>query len=269
MAKRQGPQVILIEQEWGKAVDPESVEQTIQEHSDASGLAFVHAETSTGVLSDCKAICALAESAGMLSIVDTVTSLAGSPLEVDKWHVDVSYSGTQKCLSAPPGISPITFSKKAMDKISRRKTPCLSWFLDVSLLSGYWQEGGKRSYHHTAPVNSMFAVLEALRLVLEEGVEQRWHRHSQMHEKLKMNLESLGLRFFVDKGIRTPQLNSIEIPSHVDDSKVRKALLNDFAIEIGGGLGPLAGKVWRIGLMGDSANEGNIEKLTSALKKLL
>lgn len=269
IAKRQGLKVIKVEEEWGKAISAERVDQVLGEHKDTVALAFVHAETSTGVLSDAKSICEVARAHGAFTIVDTVTSLAGSPLEVDDWNIDITYSGTQKCLSAPPGISPMSFSSRAMDKIKNRKTPCLSWFLDVSLLLGYWQgSGGKRSYHHTAPVNAMYGLHEALRLVQSEGLEKRWQRHREIHLYLESRLSELGIKFFVAAGDRIPQLNAVAIPAEMDDALTRKTLLEKNSIEIGGGLGPLAGKIWRIGTMGASATKDNVDLLVAAIREM-
>ena len=216
--------------------------------------------------SDAKTLCALAQEYGCLSIVDSVTGLAGIELEVDAWNADVTYSGTQKCLSAPPGISLITFSDKAAAQVKARNTPVQSWFLDLSLLMAYWEGDGARTYHHTAPVNAMYGLHEALLMVQEEGLENSWNRHRAMHEVLVENLNSIGLEFVVDASYRLPQLNLVKIPEGVDEAAVRKRLLSEFNLEIGAGLGAFAGKVWRIGLMGYSARQENIQLCTSALK---
>jgi alanine-glyoxylate transaminase/serine-glyoxylate transaminase/serine-pyruvate transaminase len=264
--RRMNGELITVENEWGTQVDPEKVEAALKANPDAKVLAFVHAETSTGVRSDAKTLCALAQEYGCLSIVDSVTGLAGIELEVDAWNADVTYSGTQKCLSAPPGISLITFSDKAAAQVKARNTPVQSWFLDLSLLMAYWEGDGARTYHHTAPVNAMYGLHEALLMVQEEGLENSWNRHRAMHGVLVENLNSIGLEFVVDASYRLPQLNLVKIPEGVDEAAVRKRLLSEFNLEIGAGLGAFAGKVWRIGLMGYSARQENIQLCTSALK---
>lgn len=264
--RRMNGELVTVEDEWGTQVDPEKVEAALKANPDAKILAFVHAETSTGVRSDAQTLCALAEQYGCLSIVDSVTGLAGIELEVDAWKADVTYSGTQKCLSAPPGISLITFSDKAAAQVKARNTPVQSWFLDLSLLMAYWEGDGARTYHHTAPVNAMYGLHEALLMVKEEGLENAWHKHRVMHEVLVENLNGIGLEFVVDASYRLPQLNLVKIPEGVDEAAVRKRLLSEFNLEIGAGLGAFAGKVWRIGLMGYSARHENIQLCTSALK---
>jgi len=264
--RRMNGELITVENEWGTQVDPEKVEAALKANPDAKVLAFVHAETSTGVRSDAKTLCALAQEYGCLSIVDSVTGLAGIELEVDAWNADVTYSGTQKCLSAPPGISLITFSDKAAAQVKARNTPVQSWFLDLSLLMAYWEGDGARTYHHTAPVNAMYGLHEALLMVQEEGLENSWNRHRAMHGVLVENLNSIGLEFVVDASYRLPQLNLVKIPEGVDEAAVRKRLLSEFNLEIGAGLGAFAGKVWRIGLMGYSARQENIQLCSSALK---
>jgi alanine-glyoxylate transaminase/serine-glyoxylate transaminase/serine-pyruvate transaminase len=222
------------------------------------------------VCSDVKTLCALAKEHGCLTIVDSVTGLAGVPLEVDEWQVDVAYSGTQKCLSAPPGISLITFSQAAADRVKSRNTSVQSWFLDLSLLMAYWEgEGGGRTYHHTAPVNAMYGLHEALLMVKEQGLEASWAKHRTMHTALHESLTGLGLEFVVDSAYRLPQLNLVKAPEGVDEAAVRKQLLQEFNLEIGAGLGAFAGKVWRIGLMGYSARQENVQLCTSALRACL
>jgi len=241
----------------------------LKAHPDAVALAFVHSETSTGVRSDAETLCKLARQYDCLSIVDAVTSLGGIELRVDDWGIDAIYSGTQKCLSAPPGLSPVSFNEAAMTKVKARKTPPQSWFLDMNLLTGYWGPGAKRAYHHTAPVNSLYALDEALRILQREGLENSWNRHTQNHLKLRDGLEAMGLEFYVEPEYRLPQLNAVKVPEGVDEASVRSVLLNDFNLEIGAGLGPLAGKIWRIGLMGASSTESHVKLCLDALKTAL
>ena len=267
--ERCGGVPILIEDKWGHAVDVNKVEEAFAAHQDAKFLAFVHAETSTGACSDAQALCAIAKRYGALSIVDAVTSLAGSPLKVDEWGIDAIYSGSQKCLSAPPGLSPVSFSDAAAEVIRNRKSKVQSWFLDLSLVMGYWAGEGKRAYHHTAPVNSLYALHESLVMLQEEGLEASWQRHRDNHELLKQGLAELGIEFIVPEADRLPQLNAVTIPEGVDDAAVRSALLADYNLEIGAGLGALAGKVWRIGLMGSASTERNVDYCVAALREVL
>lgn len=262
---RCGATAIRVDFPWGTAVEPAAVEAVLKEHSDIKVLAFVHAETSTGALSDAQALCGLAKKYHALSIVDAVTSMGGVPLLVDEWQADAVYSGSQKCLSCTPGLSPVTFSDAAVAVIKARKHPVQSWFLDMSLILGYWGEGGKRAYHHTAPVNALYGLHESLVMLQEEGLENAWQRHAAMHNALAAGLEALGIRFVVAAEQRLPQLNSVYIPDGVDDVKTRQYLLANYDLEIGAGLGDLAGKVWRIGLMGYSARMENITLLLKAL----
>ncbi len=270
-AERCGAKVVTVEAPWGEAVDPEQVKAALKANSGAKAVAFVHAETSTGVRSDAAAICGVAAQAGALSIVDTVTGLGGIPVSVDEWGADAVYSGTQKCLSCPPGLSPITFSARAAETIKSRRTKVQSWFLDLSLVMGYWggPAGGGRSYHHTAPVNALFGLHEALMIVEEEGLENAWARHERMHNGLVAGLEAMGLKMKVASDIRLPQLNAVEVPAGVDEAAVRRSLLSDFDLEIGAGLGPWAGKVWRIGLMGQSATPSHVLTCLAALESAL
>lgn len=267
--ERTGGVAVLVEDDWGTAVTPAKVEAALQANPDAKIVAFVHAETSTGACSDVKTICEIAHNHNCLTIVDSVTGLAGVELRVDEWGVDAIYSGTQKCLSCTPGLSPISFNERALDKVRNRKTKVQSWFLDLNLVMGYWGQGAKRTYHHTAPVNALYALHESLVMLKEEGLENSWARHAAMHAKLRDGLESLGIKFLVDESVRLPQLNSVLIPEGVDDAAVRAELLNTYNLEIGAGLGAYAGKVWRIGLMGFSAKEENVLFCVSALKKVL
>ncbi|MFQ3200464.1 MAG: alanine-glyoxylate transaminase/serine-glyoxylate transaminase/serine-pyruvate transaminase [Zhongshania sp.] len=262
---RCGGTAIRVDFPWGTAVDPVAVETALNEHSDIKILAFVHAETSTGALSDAQTLCGLAKKYQILSIVDAVTSMGGVPLLVDEWQADAVYSGSQKCLSCTPGLSPVTFSDAAVAVIKARKHPVQSWFLDMNLILGYWGEGGKRAYHHTAPVNALYGLHESLVMLQEEGLENAWQRHAAMHSALAAGLESLGIHFVVPAGQRLPQLNTIYIPEGIDDAKTRQYLLANYDLEIGAGLGVLAGKVWRIGLMGYSARMENIILLLKAL----
>lgn len=256
--RRCGAEPVTVEFEWGTPVDPSRVEDVLKKHPDAKALAFVHSETSTGVRSDAESLCQLAQKYGCLSIVDAVTTLGGIELQVDGWGIDAIYSGTQKCLSAPPGLSPVSFSEAAMAKIRSRSTPPQSWFLDMNLLTGYWGPGAKRAYHHTAPINSLYALDEALRILQDEGLENAWARHAANHQKLREGLQAIGLEFYVAADYRLPQLNAVKVPDGVDEAAVRGFLLNEFNLEIGAGLGPLAGKIWRIGLMGASSTEKHV-----------
>lgn len=268
--ERVGAIAVVVDNEWGTPVDPVAVEAALKANPDAKFLAFVHAETSTGALSDAKTLCALAKQYGCLSIVDAVTSLGGVELRVDEWGIDAIYSGSQKCLSCVPGLSPVSFSPAAVEKLKNRKTPVQSWFLDQSLVMAYWSSaGGKRSYHHTAPVNALYALHESLRLLAEEGLENAWKRHQDMHLVLRAGLEKLGLKFVVAEASRLPQLNAIYIPEGVDDAAVRARLLKDYNLEIGAGLGALAGKAWRIGLMGFGARRENVALCLRALEEVL
>lgn len=266
---RAGGTVVMVQDEWGAPVDPQKLEETLKAHPDTKIVAFVHAETSTGVRSDAKTLTEIAHAHGCLTIVDTVTSLGGIPLLVDEWNLDAVYSGSQKCLSCTPGLSPVTFSPRALEVIQQRKTPVQSWFLDLNLVMGYWGAATKRSYHHTAPVNALYGLHESLRMLQTEGLEASWVRHQANHLLLRDALSPLNLNFFVEEAYRLPQLNAMRIPEGVDDAAVRSSLLNDHSIEIGGGLGPMAGQIWRIGLMGYASREENVQKLAAALKAVL
>lgn len=267
--ERLGATAIMVEDEWGKAVNCNKVEDALKANPDTKVLAFVHAETSTGAVSDAKTLCELARKYGCLTIVDAVTSLGGSELRVDDWGIDAIYSGTQKCLSCTPGISPVSFSQKATEVITSRKTKVNSWFLDMNLVMGYWGANTKRAYHHTAPVNALYALHESLVMLQDEGLENAWARHAKNHQALRAGLEAMGLDFIVNEADRLPQLNSVTIPNGVDDAAARAQLLNEFNLEIGAGLGALAGKVWRIGLMGHSSRAENIILCLSALEAVL
>ena len=266
---RLGGEAVVVEDDWGTAVSPDKVEQACVDNPDAKIVAFVHAETSTGALSDAKTLCQIANQNGCINIVDAVTSLAGSELRVDDWGIDAIFSGSQKCLSAMPGLSPVSFSDRAIDKLTNRKTPVTSWFLDLNLVMGYWGKGSKRAYHHTAPVNTLYGLHESLVMLAEEGVENSWSRHQQNHTLLRDGLNKLGINYLVDEASRLPQLNSVLIPQDQDDLEVRSSLLKNYNIDIGAGLGPLEGKIWRIGLMGYTSRKDNIEHLLSSLKDTL
>ncbi|MEM9623246.1 MAG: alanine--glyoxylate aminotransferase family protein [Pseudomonadota bacterium] len=267
--RRMGGELVTVEDEWGTQVDPQKLAEALASHPDSKIVAFVHAETSTGVCSDVAALCALARDAGCLTIVDSVTALGGVELRVDAWQADVVYSGTQKCLSCPPGISLITFSEAAAARVKSRNVPVQSWFLDLSLLMAYWEGDGARSYHHTAPVNAMYGLHEALLMLHEEGLEASWARHRAMHGLLVDGLTDLGLEFVVDSTYRLPQLNVVAAPEGVNEAEVRKQLLTDYNLEIGAGLGVFAGKVWRIGLMGYAARRENVQLCVSAMRHCL
>ncbi len=268
--ERSGGIAVMVEDAWGQPVDPGKVEEALRAHPDAKVLAFVHAETSTGVRSDAGTLCRLARAHDCLTIVDTVTSLGGIPVLVDEWGIDAVYSGSQKCLSCTPGLSPVSFSDRAVEVIRQRKTRVQSWFLDLNLVMQYWGDGGgKRSYHHTAPINALYAMHEALLLLREEGLEARWERHRRIHRRLREELEKLGFRFLVDEAWRLPQLNAVFLPAGVDEAPLRRRLLDEYNIEVGGGLGDFAGRIWRIGLMGESCTEHHVERLIRALREAL
>ena len=268
--ERCGATPIMVEDEWGKAVDCNKVEDALKANPDASIVAFVHAETSTGAQSDAKTLCALAHKYDCLSIVDAVTSLGGTELRVDEWEIDAIYSGTQKCLSCTPGISPVSFGERAVAAIKAREDKVQSWFLDMNLVMGYWGSGNaKRAYHHTAPINALYALHESLVMLQDEGLENAWKRHYNNHLALRAGLEAMGLSFIVNEADRLPQLNTVTIPAGVDDAQVRTRLLNEFNLEIGAGLGSLAGKVWRIGLMGHSSRAENILLCLASLEAVL
>jgi len=266
MARRCGAAVECVEAPWGQAVQPGRVRSAI-EACRPKAVAVVHAETSTGVLQPLEEIAAAAREHGAFLIVDAVTSLAGVPLEVDRLGVDICYSGSQKCLSAPPGLSPITVSERAMAAIRSRKSPVGSWYLDLTLLDRYW--GSDRVYHHTAPITMVYALREALRLTLAEGLEPRWRRHEEAHRALAEGLERLGIELLVAAAERLPVLNALVAPSGIDENSVRLRLLQEDGIEIGGGLGPLAGKIWRVGLMGHGARRENVATCLAALRRIL
>lgn len=264
MADRAGASVVTVDHEWGKPVDLANVEAALAQ-APTKVLAFVHAETSTGVRSDAAGLCALARKHGALSIVDCVTSLGGITVDVAAWGADVVYSGTQKCLSAPPGLSPIALSKEAQAAISNRKTKVRNWLCDFNLLMSYWGGEGGRTYHHTAPINALYGLHESLVMLFEEGQQAAYVRHAQMHEALAAGLDAAGLKLLVDPAHRLPQLNAVVVPDGIDEAAVRAHVLKAWNLEIGAGLGPLKGRVWRIGLMGASATPWHVRLCLTAL----
>ena len=267
VAQRIGAEVTKLERPFGEVFTADEIAAAVEEHK-PKVVGIVHAETSTGALQPLEEISKIVHDAGALLLVDCVTSLAGLPVEIDKVGIDAAYSGTQKCLSCPPGLAPVTFSPGALEAMDARKTKVSSWYLDISMLRNYW--GADRAYHHTAPINMNYALHQALRLVLEEGLEARFARHRLHHEALKAGLEAMGVSYSVaNPDRRLPMLNSVFIPEGVDDAGVRKQLLTEFGIEIGGGLGPMKGKTWRIGLMGEAASKPNVLLLLSALEQCL
>lgn len=266
IASRAGADVVTLEAEWGEPVDPDSLDATLAEHEDATLVAFVHAETSTGVRSDAAALARVAKRHGCLVVADCVTSLAGIDVDVDGWGIDVAYSGSQKCLSCVPGLSPITFSGAALERIRSRSVKVQSWFCDVSQLKDYYETGsGSRAYHHTAPVNSLVALDAALGRVESETLETRWSRHAAAAAALSARLEAVGLNPLVAAEARLAPLTLVRIPDGVDDAAVRQYLLEHRSTEIGAGLGKFAGRAWRIGLMGDNATVENAESIVAAL----
>ncbi len=267
--KRCGGVAVVVEDAWGRAVDPDKVEAAFAANPDAKLLAFVHAETSTGAQSDAATLAAIARKHGALTLMDCVTSLGGTPVLLDQWGIDAAYSGSQKCLSCTPGLSPVSFSEAAIAKVRARKTPVQSWFMDLNLVLGYWSGEGKRTYHHTAPINPLYGLHESLVILAEEGLEASWARHRDMHVALRDGLEGLGLSFVVPEKERLPQLNSVIFPTGTDDAAARARLLSEFNLEIGAGLGALAGKIWRIGLMGASARRENVDYCMRALSAVL
>lgn len=267
IVERCGAKLIRVDAPWGKPIDPAQVKEAL-EKSSPKVVAIVHAETSTGVLQPLEEISKMVHSAGALFLVDAVTSLGGTPVKVDKWGIDAIYSGSQKCISAPPGLSPVSFSPKALEVMDSRKTKVQSWYLDMSMIRNYWA-GAKRAYHHTGPISMIYSFHEALRIVLEEGLEKRFERHLRNHQILRDGLETMGFEFLVSPQYRLPMLNAIKIPAGFDDAVVRGRLLNEYNIEIGAGLGEFAGKVWRIGLMGESSSLNHINMILSALKQIM
>ena len=267
VASRLGANVDTLEFEWGTAVDPEAVKNQLAK-KDYKLVAIVHAETSTGVCNPVEAVAELLKGNDALYLIDMVTSLGGIPVETDTWGADIVYSGTQKCLSCPPGLAPITFSERAVNKTMNRKSKVPNWYLDLSMIVNYW-EGNTRAYHHTAPINMLYGLYQSLYNILSEGQETVFERHQQCHLSLVEYLESKGFEMLVAPEYRLPMLNSVKIPDGVDEAAVRQKLLEAYQIEIGAGLGPLAGKIWRIGVMGHTARLENIKRLTDALDSIL
>ena len=266
--ERCGATAIVVEDKWGEPVDPQKLEDAMKANPAARLVAFVHAETSTGVLSDAKTLVEIAHKHDALTIVDCVTSLGGCEVRVDDWKFDAVYSASQKCLSCTPGLSPVSISERVVEFVKARKDKIHSWFMDMNLLLGYWG-ASTRTYHHTAPTNSLFGLHEALLLIREEGLENCWGRHKRNHTALKAGLEAMGLRFLVNEKYQVPQMNAVFCPEKINEAEVRKTLLNEFGLEIGAGLGPLAGKIWRFGLMGYSCRPDNVMLCLSALGSVL
>src|SRR6266702_560847 len=266
--ERMGGKAIVVEDEWGSPVDPDKLEDALKKNRNARVIAFIHGETSTGVQSDAKTLVKIAHKYDALAIVDAVTTLGGSPVLVDEWEIDAIYSASQKCLSCTPGLSPVSFSERVVDYVKSRKDKIHSWFMDMNLLLGYWG-ASTRTYHHTAPTNSLFGLHEALLLIREEGLENAWARHQRHHNALKAGLEAMGLKFLVKEQYQLPQMNAVRCPEGVNEADVRKTLLNEFSLEMGAGLGPLAGKIWRIGIMGYSCRPDNVMLCLSALGSVL
>jgi alanine-glyoxylate transaminase/serine-glyoxylate transaminase/serine-pyruvate transaminase len=264
---RCGAKLIRVDAPWASPVKPAQVKQAL-EKCNPKLVAIVHAETSTGVLQPLEEISKITHEAGALLLVDTVTSLGGIDVRVDDWGIDAVYSGTQKCISAPPGLSPVSFSIPAVEVMEKRKTKVLSWYLDLSMVRKYWS-GAKRVYHHTAPVSMIYALYESLRLILAEGLEARFERHRRNHELLRDGLEELGFEFIVAPEFRLPMLNAVKVPEGIDEGAVRRQLLEQYNIEVGAGLGDFAGKVWRIGLMGCSCTQNHVNMLLAALRKIM
>ena len=267
IVERCGAKLIRVDAAWGESIEPAQVKQAL-ESCQPKVVAIVHAETSTGVLQPLEEISKMVHDVGALLVVDAVTSFCGTTLKIDDWGIDAVYSGSQKCLSAPPGLSPVSFSERAIEALNQRKTKVQSWFLDLSLVKNYWQ-GAQRAYHHTAPISAMFALREALSLVMEEGLEPRFERHWEAHQQLKEGMETMGFEFLVKEGFRLPMLNAIKLPEGLEDQVVRSKLLKDHRIEIGAGLGDFAGKVWRIGLMGENARPSAVTQFLGALKEVV
>ncbi len=266
IAQRNGADVVRIEAPWGQPLDPDEIGQALNA-GNIQLVAVVHGETSTGVLQPLEEIAQMAHEHNALFVVDAVTSLGGHPVRVDEWGIDACYSGTQKCLSIPPGLSPVTFSDRAVQALENRQTKVPNWYLDMTMVREYWGEA--RTYHHTAPVNTLYGFYEGLKLILEEGLENRWQRHKRNHQLLVAGLDELGLELLPAPEYRLWSLNAVKIPGGVDDLAVRKQLLERFNIEIGGGLGELKGRIWRVGLMGYSSTPNNVILFLEALRKVL
>jgi len=267
IAERCGATVHLMDTPWGKAVDPQALRDELKKLPAMKAVGMVHAETSTGVLSDVKELAEIVHEAGALAIVDAVTSLGGHEMRMDDWGIDVCYSATQKCLGAPPGLAPISLSTAAMDVVVKRPTKVQSFYFNLKDLEAYWNQ--TRAYHHTSPINMTYALRESLRMMMEEGLDNRIQRHARVAAGFRAGAEALGLTLLAEEGHRLNPLTTVSIPEGIDDGKVRRTLLNDYEIEIGGGLGEFAGKAWRVGLMGESSRERNVFALLSALETIL
>lgn len=266
VATRCGAEVEKLETAWGQVFDQDEIIKAIKRVR-PKVVALVHAETSTGAGQPVDKLGDAAHDAGALLLLDCVTSLGGMPVEIDKWGVDAAYSGTQKCLSCPPGLAPVTISARGLARLDARTTKVRSWYLDLAMIRNYW--GQERFYHHTAPINMTYALLESINVIVEEGLENRFDRHRQMHAMLRAGLKKLGIEYVSQEGYHLPMLNAVAIPAGVDDALTRRRLLEEYGIEIGGGLGALKGKAWRIGLMGHSASKRNVALVLSALGEIL
>jgi alanine-glyoxylate transaminase/serine-glyoxylate transaminase/serine-pyruvate transaminase len=269
MIVRNGSIPVDVKAEEGQPIDPVKLDKALSEHPDISVVTMVYAETSTGVQSNLKELSDVVHAHNAICVVDMVPALGGSVIKTDEWKIDVAYAGSQKCLSCTPGVSPITFSDRALEKILSRKKPVSSWFYDLKMIVDYWGSGQKRAYHHTAPINSLYALHEALTIIKEEGIENRWERHKKVQNYAQDKFEALGLRNIVEQEYRMPQLHAVEIPQGVDDFECRKRLIKEFNIELGAGLGDRLGKVWRIGFMGEAAQTTYVDYCVDALKKVL
>lgn len=266
IAGRTGATIVPVRAEWGTPIDLNRIEEALKSHA-ASLVAIVHAETSTGVLQNLDGLADVVHRHGALLVVDTVTSLGGHPVKVDACGIDACYSGTQKCLAAPPGLAPVTFSERATERIRNRKSKVQSWYLDMSMVEKYW--GAERTYHHTAPISMNYALRESLEIVREEGLEARWQRHELNHRAFVAGVEAMGLQMFVAPANRLWSLNTVRVPAGVDDARIRSRLLDHYNIEIGGGLGPMKGQVWRVGLMGAGSTRENVLRVLKALGESL
>jgi alanine-glyoxylate transaminase/serine-glyoxylate transaminase/serine-pyruvate transaminase len=267
VAERQGAMVHKVEAPWGQIIEPAQIEAALKAAKKPKLVAIVHAETSTGIHQPIEEISELAHRHGAMIAIDAVTSLGCVPVEIDKWKIDACYSCTQKGIGAPPGLSPVTFSAAAMDSIRKRKTKCRSWYFDVALIEHYW--GPDRLYHHTAPITMNYALYEALRIVVEEGLETRWRRHRANAAAFQAGVRAMGLELAAQEGYRLPQLSAVAVPANIDEAKVRAELLRLFNIEIAAGLGPLKGKIWRVGLMGEGSRRENVMLILNALEEIL
>lgn len=269
MVVRNGSIPVDVKAEKGKPIDSEQLDKTLSQNPDISVVTMVYAETSTGVQNNLKELSDIVHAHNAICVVDMVPALGGSVIKTDEWNIDVAYAGSQKCLSCTPGVSPITFSDLALEKILSRKKPVSSWFYDLKMIVDYWGNGQKRAYHHTAPINSLYALLEALKIIKEEGIENRWERHKNVQQYAQIQFEKLGLNYLVDPEYRMPQLHAVQIPENIDDLITRKRLIDEFNIELGAGLGDRLGKVWRIGFMGEAAQTSYVDYCVDALKKVL